>query len=509
MKAVILAAGQGSRLLPLTADRPKCLIDFAGRTLLDWQLDMLAANGVTDVCLVTGFRDDQVAEALARREGRGPRVETRFNPFYKVADNLGSLWIARDALVGDCLILNGDTLVSRQLVKRVIAGGLSGIVVTVDEKDAYDADDMKVVRTEDGRLLQIGKRLGTAPVNAESIGFIALHGEGAGQLLDEVVERMMRTPEGSDALVSPGNQQYCPAQPGRDAVDPWRAMGRGRLPRGRRSGPRAGRRVELNPDWLAPPSLKAATGVQRAMALAVEQEDRIDPVTLIAGADASMKWRDSRGPVHAAIAPLRWPAGEVRGAASATVIPRFPYVSGYLAFREVPGLLAAWRQLVERPQLLFVDGHGRSHPRRLGIATHAGLVLDVPTIGLAKTILCGKVDGALGEAAGDHAPLVDRGETVGWALRTRPRCAPIYVSAGHRVSLETALEWASRLIDGRRILRPIRLAHDAANARADRRGPARRPRSFPAKAGIQPFSRRPAPGRRLQRRQLDPGLLPG
>jgi deoxyribonuclease V len=220
----------------------------------------------------------------------------------------------------------------------------------------------------------------------------------------------------------------------------------------------------LDPDWLAPPSLKAATGVQRAMALAVEREDRIAPVALIAGADASMRWRDSRGPVHGAIAPLAWPDGVAAAAASATVTPRFPYVSGYLAFREVPALLAAWQQLPAKPQLLFVDGHGRSHPRRLGVATHAGLVLDVPTIGLAKTILCGTVEGELGEAAGDHAPLVDRGETVGWALRTRRRCAPVYVSPGHRVALETALGWALRLIDGRRILRPIRLAHDAANA---------------------------------------------
>jgi deoxyribonuclease V len=91
-------------------------------------------------------------------------------------------------------------------------------------------------------------------------------------------------------------------------------------------------------------------------------------------------------------------------------------------------------------------------------------VLDVPTIGLAKTILCGAIEGELGEASGDHAPLVDRGEPVGWALRTRPRCAPVYVSPGHRVSLATALGWALALIDGRRILRPIRLAHDAANA---------------------------------------------
>jgi choline kinase len=195
VKAVILSAGQGSRLLPLTADRPKCLIDFAGRTLLDWQLDTLAANGITEVCLVTGFRDDQIAASLARRDGRGPRVETRFNPFYKVADNLGSLWIAREALVGDCLVLNGDTLVSQALVKRVIAAGLPGIAVTVDEKDDYDADDMKVVREADGRLTAIGKRLGKLPVNAESIGLIAMRGDGAALLVTEI-ERMLRTPEG-------------------------------------------------------------------------------------------------------------------------------------------------------------------------------------------------------------------------------------------------------------------------------------------------------------------------
>jgi choline kinase len=196
VKAVILSAGQGSRLLPLTADRPKCLIDFGGKTLLDWQLDMLAANGVDEVCLVTGFRDDQIHADLAQRGDRGPRVETRFNPFYKVADNLGSLWIAREALEGDCLILNGDTLVSKDLVARVIAAKLPGIAVTVDVKDDYDADDMKVVRAEDGRLLQIGKRLGDAPVNAESIGLIALRGEGAGRLRT-TVEAMMRTPEGT------------------------------------------------------------------------------------------------------------------------------------------------------------------------------------------------------------------------------------------------------------------------------------------------------------------------
>lgn len=196
MRAIILSAGQGSRLLPLTADRPKCLIDFSGRTLLDWQLDALAANGIEEATVVVGFRDDQVEAALARRE-RGPRVRTRFNPFYKVADNLGTVWIAREDFAGDCLVLNGDTLVSPALVGRVLAARLPGIAVTVDEKaGGYDEDDMKVVRGADGRLARIGKRLGDAPVNAESIGLIVFRGDGAARFI-RTVDAVMRTPEGT------------------------------------------------------------------------------------------------------------------------------------------------------------------------------------------------------------------------------------------------------------------------------------------------------------------------
>ena len=195
MRAIILAAGQGSRLLPLTADRPKCLIAFNGRSLLDWQLDMLGRNGIAEALVVTGFRDDQIEATLARRTG-GPRVTTLYNPFYKVADNLGTLWLARDWLDGDCLTLNGDTLVSQALVARAVGAGIDGIAVTVDRKDAYDADDMKVVRADDGRLLAIGKRLDVG-VNAESIGLIVYRGDGAARFRREI-EQVMRTAEGTN-----------------------------------------------------------------------------------------------------------------------------------------------------------------------------------------------------------------------------------------------------------------------------------------------------------------------
>jgi choline kinase len=193
MKAIILSAGQGSRLGQLTIDRPKCLIEFAGKSLLDWQLDVLAANGVGEAVVVTGFRDDQIEACLARRSG-GPEVRTIYNPFYKVADNLGSLYIAREEIAGNCLVWNGDTLVSEALMARVLANSQPGICVTVDRKPAYDDDDMKVVE-QGGLLKAIGKRISEG-VNAESIGLLAFRAGGAVQFRN-AIETAIRTPEGT------------------------------------------------------------------------------------------------------------------------------------------------------------------------------------------------------------------------------------------------------------------------------------------------------------------------
>jgi choline kinase len=194
MKAIILSAGQGSRLGHLVDERPKCLIDFNGRTLLDRQLDTLEANSVHEAVVVTGFHDDRVEEALAKRSG-GPAVRTVFNPFYKVADNTGSLFMAREGLSGDCLVWNGDTLVSNALMKRVVTNDRTGICVTIDRKDSYDEDDMKVVE-EGGRLKAIGKRLDLGTVNAESIGLLAFRAGGA-ERFREAIEHALRTPEGT------------------------------------------------------------------------------------------------------------------------------------------------------------------------------------------------------------------------------------------------------------------------------------------------------------------------
>lgn len=193
-KAIILSAGQGSRLGRLVDDRPKCLIEFGGRSLLDRQLDTLAANGVGEAVVVAGFHDDLVNAAVARRSG-GPKVRTIYNPFYKVADNLGSLFMAREELAGDCLVWNGDTLVSDALMAKVVDNDRAGICVTIDRKDGYDEDDMKVVVGADGRLRAIGKRI-NAGVNGESIGLLAFRSGGAEEFR-EAIERDIRSAEGT------------------------------------------------------------------------------------------------------------------------------------------------------------------------------------------------------------------------------------------------------------------------------------------------------------------------
>ena len=194
MKAIILSAGQGSRLGHLVDQRPKCLIEFNGRTLLDRQLDTLEAHGVHEAVVVTGFHDDRIEEALAQRSG-GPAVRTIFNPFYKVADNTGSLYMAREELSGECLVWNGDTLVSNALMRRVVENRQAGICVTIDRKPSYDDDDMKVVE-DGGRLKGIGKRLDPGTVNAESIGLLAFRAGGA-ERFREAIEAALRTPEGT------------------------------------------------------------------------------------------------------------------------------------------------------------------------------------------------------------------------------------------------------------------------------------------------------------------------
>jgi choline kinase len=194
-RAIILSAGKGSRLLPLTADRPKCLIEMSGRTLLEWQLDALFAAGISDTVVVAGFGVELVESVLARRGPHRGKVSVIFNPFYHVADNLGSAWMARSAMDRDFLLLNGDTLITPALAARLLAAAPAPITLAVDTKAHYDADDMKVL-CEGNRLVRVDKGLAAGSYNAEAIGLVRFIGEGRAAFRD-TIEKMMRTPEGT------------------------------------------------------------------------------------------------------------------------------------------------------------------------------------------------------------------------------------------------------------------------------------------------------------------------
>ncbi|MDF2901659.1 MAG: nucleotidyltransferase [Phenylobacterium sp.] len=191
-KAIILSAGQGRRLSPLTDTRPKCLIDLSGKSVLHWQLLHLKAAGLTEVVVVTGFGAEAVEEEIAQIALPDMTVRTHFNPFYGLTDNLATCWLAREEMRGAFLLLNGDTLFEPAIASRLLQAPASAVTVTVDRKTAYDADDMKVL-TEGSRLLAIGK---TIPAfDAESIGFLRFSADGAGAFV-RTVEQIMRSPEG-------------------------------------------------------------------------------------------------------------------------------------------------------------------------------------------------------------------------------------------------------------------------------------------------------------------------
>jgi choline kinase len=193
-RALILSAGQGSRLLPHTEQLPKCLLALGGRSLLEWQLRALESVGIRETVVVTGFMPGLVEAELMQCTPPRMRVRTLYNPFYKLADNLASCWMAREELSGPCLLLNGDTLFEPAIAARLMASPGAPITVTIDRKPGYDADDMKV-ETEGDRLRAIGKRLAPERVNGESIGLLRFEAEGAALFVEEL-ERTMRTPEG-------------------------------------------------------------------------------------------------------------------------------------------------------------------------------------------------------------------------------------------------------------------------------------------------------------------------
>lgn len=213
-------------------------------------------------------------------------------------------------------------------------------------------------------------------------------------------------------------------------------------------------------------SLAQALAIQRNLAAQVSRTNEVTTPRLIAGVDISVP--RTGGMATGAVVILNYP--ELSLVETSMVEGRldFPYVPGLLSFRESPLILAACQQLTLTPDLILVDGQGIAHPRRLGLASHLGLWLDTPTIGCAKSRLCGHHDEP-GNNPGSYAEVVDRDETIGAALRTRPGVKPVYVSIGHKIDLEAAIYWVLQCCRGYRLPEPTRLAHLAAGGNLEQK----------------------------------------
>ena len=206
-------------------------------------------------------------------------------------------------------------------------------------------------------------------------------------------------------------------------------------------------------DWDG--SINAARTLQARLAERVSLHDDFPEPRTLAGFDVGF---EEDGAVTRAAAVLL-DAETLKPIEShvARVTTSMPYVPGLLSFRELPALMAALSMLTRTPDLVFVDGQGIAHPRRLGIAAHFGVTTGLPALGVAKNVLAGKHDDP-GPMQGDHVPLLHSGEQIGWALRSKPRCNPLIVSPGHRISMQTSLDWVLRTLRGYRLPEPTRMA---------------------------------------------------
>lgn len=219
---------------------------------------------------------------------------------------------------------------------------------------------------------------------------------------------------------------------------------------------------DLFGDWNG--SVPGARELQAVLAQQVSLHDDFAPPRVLAGFDVGF---EEGGAITRAAAVLL-DAGTLQPLEShiARIETSMPYIPGLLSFRELPALMAAFDMLTRTPDLVFVDGQGIAHPRRLGIAAHFGVATGLPALGVAKKILCGKYDEP-GPLGGDRSALMHRGEQIGWALRSKPRCNPLIVSPGHRVSMEAAADWVMRTLAGYRLPEPTRLADRLASRHGD------------------------------------------
>ena len=203
-----------------------------------------------------------------------------------------------------------------------------------------------------------------------------------------------------------------------------------------------------------------AKDIQLELRNYIDLQDRLGTVNYVAGIDVGFEKNNTV--TRAAIAVLRFPELELCDQSIARLPTTFPYIPGYLSFREVPVVLKAFAGLRQAPDLLLCDGQGIAHPRRLGIAAHLGVITDLPSIGVAKSRLIGTHD-EVGEEKGSWVPLMDKGECIGAVLRTRTGVKPLYISAGHRICLETSIDYVMRCLTRYRLPETTRWAHRLAS----------------------------------------------
>lgn len=226
-------------------------------------------------------------------------------------------------------------------------------------------------------------------------------------------------------------------------------------------------------EWTEDP--KQAIALQRQLAKQVEREDRLsDNVHWIAGVDVGFEPLDPARNVRvdpgapaltrAVAVILEYPSLRVVEQVLHRQPATMPYIPGLLSFRELPAVMQVMDKLKRQPDLIMVDGMGIAHPRRIGIASHLGLLLDIPTIGIGKSRLCGRHDD-VPEQRGEYVSLRDRGETIGAVLRTRAHVKPLYISSGHRVSLTTSIEWVMACLTRYKLPEPTRQADRLASRR--------------------------------------------
>lgn len=229
-------------------------------------------------------------------------------------------------------------------------------------------------------------------------------------------------------------------------------------------------------DWRV--TRDQAKAIQCKLATLVSTKSDLNSPQLVAGVDISPP--TAQGIATGAAVVLSYPGLMVVEVKVAEQKVDFPYVPGLLSFREAPLILAACQKLTVSPDLILVDGQGMAHPKRLGLASHLGLLLDAPTIGCAKSRLCG-VHEPVGETSSSYAELKDGSEVIGAVLRTKNRVNPLYISIGHKIDLETAIFWVLECCRGYRVPEPTRLAHLAAAGRLESKDGAKQRRSLSLK----------------------------